>query len=452
LSGLLPKLALFFLLLALPTLVLVDAAVLKIELHELEEALADGALERASKPVRAELESLDPASPYASARVENALHRLIAEIERPNGVLKEAAADVLFELDPKPVRAALIDANGRVLSLVPPDWTIVESSDLWRFRHLERFPIGRDRVLKIGLDLQAPWWRSLEQWRIEWPILLLIASMLSLGAAWLLRSFVTRRIGQILSAAARWRNGEFSKPIGDTSTDELGTMARELESMARELEHLLHEQSEKRVLEERARLARDLHDVVKQKAFALELKLGALTALPAGDARGGALLLGSRALAHEIQRDLIETIEDLRVADRNGPLSALIEARARALLDDSDLALALDLGVVCEQPDPVSDAVLLVLTEALTNVLKHARAARIAITLARSGDTLSLKISDDGIGLRATHPRGQGLRAMEERARTLRDGALQIGNCDGGGAQVTLQFSLAMEGSSGGAP
>lgn len=439
-TGLLPRLALFFLALALPTLILVDAAVLKLELIELKSRIADGALERSARPSLPILAALDVRQTHFKLLAEHELAVLIRRVQDPKGELHEAAADVLYELDPLPVRAALLAANGAILASVPDAWQPLESSSIWRFRHLAKIALPESRgALWIGFDLQAPWWRALEQWRIEWPILLLIGTLFGLSGSWFLARYVTRRIARIRAAAARWSEGNFAEPVGDTSRDELGVLSRQLDGMAGQLQGLMRLSGERRVLEERARLARDLHDVVKQKAFALGLKLGAVEALSARDPQAARVQLNDAlGLLAEIQQDLVETIEDLRETV-GGALNLAIAERARALCAAAPVSLELDLEPIDALDVRAQEDVLQVLSEALTNSLRHANAQHLTVRLACLAETLSLAVLDDGRGFVGDPIGGQGLRNMRERAQRLNGGCLTITPL-ARGTQLTLSF------------
>lgn len=81
--------------------------------------------------------------------------------------------------------------------------------------------------------------------------------------------------------------------------------------------------------------------------------------------------------------------------------------------------------------------VLRVAQEALTNVAKHARAARVVLTLSAGGGLVTLRIADDGVGIGAATASGRGLRNMQARAQQL-GGTLAVARGDAGGTVVTL--------------
>ncbi len=95
---------------------------------------------------------------------------------------------------------------------------------------------------------------------------------------------ITRRLGRITLAADAWSRGEFQATVRNTGRDELGQLATDLNVMAEQLQHLLATRQELAVVEERHRLARDLHDSVKQQMFVITMLLGAARASVSGNA------------------------------------------------------------------------------------------------------------------------------------------------------------------------
>ncbi|SRR5258706_9718153 len=90
---------------------------------------------------------------------------------------------------------------------------------------------------------------------------------------------LTRRLKGLSVAADRWSRGDFSAITHDTSEDELGQTTRQLNTMAEQLQNLFLARQKIATLEERNRLARDLHDSVKQQIFAASMQIGAMRVL-----------------------------------------------------------------------------------------------------------------------------------------------------------------------------
>lgn len=183
---------------------------------------------------------------------------------------------------------------------------------------------------------------------------------------------------------------------------------------------LINEAREKAVLEERQRIARELHDSVSQALYGIAL--GARTARtlvdrdPAQAAEpldyvlslAEAALAEMRALIFELRPETLDT-EGLV-----GALTMQIEAvRARHGLEVHT--------EWCGEPDlpyAVKEALYRIAQEALTNILKHARARRVDVRMTCNSDQVTLEVSDDGVGFASedAFPGHLGLRSMRERA------------------------------------
>ena len=198
------------------------------------------------------------------------------------------------------------------------------------------------------------------------------------------------------------------------------------------------------LLDERERIARDLHDGVIQSLFAVGMGLQA-TALMAGSAEQAGRIEGAVGELDRVIRDLRNYIFGLRpgiLADRqlDQALRTLgEEAQSRAGLDvvvevDSDLAASLS---------GRSHEIVQLTREALSNVVRHANAKKSTVRLARVGRNATLVIEDDGSGFTPDqNAEGNGLRNMRERAASL-GGKLAFGTNGGRGATVRVTFPVS---------
>jgi PAS domain S-box-containing protein len=192
-------------------------------------------------------------------------------------------------------------------------------------------------------------------------------------------------------------------------------------------------------LEERQRLARELHDSVSQALFAIAL--GAKTALEhleqnPSAARGPldyvvqlaeAGIAEMRALIFELRPESLE---------KEGLVGALAKHTA-ALRARYGIAVDEISGPEPEAPIAVKEALLRIAQEALNNTAKHARASRIELRLESAGDSLVAEIRDDGAGFDAgaQFPGHLGLQSMRERALRL-GGTVEIISSSGQGTMV----------------
>jgi signal transduction histidine kinase len=194
---------------------------------------------------------------------------------------------------------------------------------------------------------------------------------------------------------------------------------------------------------ERQRIQRDLHDGVQQDLVALTAKLAlARERLRRGDPRA------DESLA-ELQRDMSDLIGQLRdfahailppvLADQ-GLLEAIEAQAARLPLEvviEADPALR---GV--RYPQHIEAATWFVVSEALTNAVKHARAARVLVALAQPNGQLAVEVRDDGCGFDPAAARGLGLAGLADRVSIV-NGALRIDSGPGRGTTLRAEIPLA---------
>ncbi|MGW5262047.1 GAF domain-containing sensor histidine kinase [Microbispora sp. NPDC004025] len=209
------------------------------------------------------------------------------------------------------------------------------------------------------------------------------------------------------------------------------------------------------VIEERTRMARELHDAVSQKLFSLRLTARAAAALARTDPERAAEAIDRvERMAGEALTELRAVIVELRPPelDRHGLVESL--RKQVVLLDrlhparvaftaegeppgDRDLDSARDLAPEIEV------AVLRVAQEALHNAVRHARAGRIDVRLAHEETGLVLEVSDDGAGFDSTGldgagVHGLGLPSMSDRAQAV-GGRLSVSSAPGRGTTVRLE-------------
>lgn len=124
---------------------------------------------------------------------------------------------------------------------------------------------------------------------------------------------ITQRLQRITTAVHGWSRGDFQVAVSDASPDELGQLAQDLNSMAHQVQTLLEERQQFALLAERQRVARDLHDAVKQQTFALSLLIGAgKKYLERDPHQAQRYLTEAEELADQTRRELTAIIQELR--------------------------------------------------------------------------------------------------------------------------------------------
>jgi PAS domain S-box-containing protein len=200
--------------------------------------------------------------------------------------------------------------------------------------------------------------------------------------------------------------------------------------------------------DERARMARELHDQLGQQMTALRLTLETLkaAALDRHDLRAQIEML--QEMARQLDADVAFRVRGLRsaVLETRG-LAAALREYVGNWSQHFSVPLRLHTNLTEDRlPPEVEGTMYRVVQEALNNVLKHARAVHVDIALERHADHVSLIIEDDGVGFdpsnTAISTGGVGLVGMRERAALI--GAdLQIESTAGRGTTVFVRVPLA---------
>ncbi|WP_433470028.1 sensor histidine kinase [Spirillospora sp. CA-128828] len=219
---------------------------------------------------------------------------------------------------------------------------------------------------------------------------------------------------------------------------------------AERAERTREQEAGRRVAEERLRIARDLHDLLAHSITLIGVQAGAAAHLVRGDrpldreelADALASIAGT---CRDARTELRGTLQVLRGTDVGTPgtlpgpggIGELARA-ARGGGIDVDLQDG-DVGAL---PPEIGVAAYRIVQEALTNVVKHAAAERVTVSLTRDGEGLVVRVADDGKGPSGGTPEGFGVLGMIERARSV-GGTLDAGPGEAGGFVVTAVLPLA---------
>jgi NarL family two-component system sensor histidine kinase LiaS len=250
---------------------------------------------------------------------------------------------------------------------------------------------------------------------------------------------LTRRIHNVSQATEGWSRGDFSTFIEERSEDELGQLIQRLNRMAEQLQNLLHTRQELAALEERNRLARDLHDGVKQQVFATAMQIGATRELLKQDEKAAHKHLDeAEQLSRQAQQELTAIIRELHPAtlQDKGLAPALKELIAEwSRLNEIKAEITIkDPGLL---PKEIEETLYRVVQEALSNIARHSEANLVEVRLTYGHNDVSLIIADDGLGFDPSSAAGKGvgLRSMHERMEAL-GGDIKIDSIPGGGTRL----------------
>lgn len=235
------------------------------------------------------------------------------------------------------------------------------------------------------------------------------------------------------------------RPVPATGAGEIGALERSFNRMIERLE-AERRQAGTRALrareEERQRIARGLHDEVGQTMTGVLFLLKQLA--QAGSA-------GQRAALEEAQQAVRTNLEEVRriaqelrpeVLDHFG-LSSALSYLARAFERRTGIAVERRIDGPLAPLDPDAELVLYrVAQESLTNVARHSEATRALLALSGNGDSLVLRVADNGRGFDSVHVEGGGLRGIRENALIV-GGALAIKPSPMGGVEIRLEVPAA---------
>ncbi len=279
--------------------------------------------------------------------------------------------------------------------------------------------------------------------------------------SWLVGRGFAKRIGRLTEASIDLADGDLSRRIEDPSRDELGQLGRQFNAMADQLSEslrslrlladknaqLVEQAVQLAAVEERNRLARELHDSVSQELFSLTMLAAA--ARRTIDTRPEL----SVARLHEIEDSARRAMEETR---------SLIFALRPAALDGRGLApalrdlldalrerqgLSVQLRISGERRVPLEheQALFRIVQEALANVARHSGVREAEVELSYADETVALSVRDDGRGFDAgvaRNPRAIGLHSMAERAEAL-GGNFAIHSAPGQGTHIAVTIPVA---------
>ena len=224
-----------------------------------------------------------------------------------------------------------------------------------------------------------------------------------------------------------------------------GELLAELREASAELSGYAEEVEEAALVNERQRLARELHDTLAQGLVGVALQLEAADTYLGSDGASRARTIVRQALgrARETLSEARRAIEGLREPETDTTTAATLQREAARF----SVATGIECEMAVDFPDDVSPEIAeqlrRVITEALTNVARHARARRVEATVIARDGVLEVTVRDDGVGfevVESTDKRGHyGLLGLEERARAM-GGTFAVHSALGEG--TTLRFEI----------
>lgn len=333
--------------------------------------------------------------------------------------------------------APVISSDGQVLGVV-----------YLRLIVLPTLSLILGQLVPIVLIFSVPW--------------LILSGGLGMLYAWIVGRGFSRRLRSLTDASHALAEGDLSQRVADPSIDEIGQLGREFNRMAgqlgmnlRSLRRLADENAQLAeraaqfaTVEERNRLARELHDSVSQELFSLTMLAAAARRIIAHDPERAAAQLSEieemarRAL--EETRSLIFALRPVALDDR-GLVPALRDLVV-ALKKRQGLNVDLQIRDERRLSLAVEQDLYRIVQEALANVARHSGERTATVALTYQPSSVHLRISDKGQGFDPAAPRRPqaiGLQSMAERAQNL-GGQCTIESVPGNGTRVEVQIPVEL--------
>ena len=245
-------------------------------------------------------------------------------------------------------------------------------------------------------------------------------------------------------AATVWSQGDFSASVTDNTGDEISELADGLNHMSLELQNMMETRQNLAALEERNRLARELHDSVKQQVFAITMTLGAAKLQwEENPDQAYRELESANQLARQAQGELSTFIHTLRpVQLESQGLVKAIREHIRDWENRSKIPTIFQVEGSGSVPKETEQALFRITQEALSNINRHSEATAASVILHFNTTQLLMEISDNGRGfdIRQEH-KGMGLHSMRERIQA-EGGQLEVISSENG---TRLIFTLPLQ-------
>lgn len=278
----------------------------------------------------------------------------------------------------------------------------------------------------------------------------LAAALIGTLFGWRTARTLSGRLAHLSQVSAAWGQGNFARQIQDNETDEIGELGENLNRVAADLQTLLADKEQIAVLEERERMARELHDTLAQGVAGLVLQLEAVKHhLNEGEVAESQLIVTEAATqARDALRKARAAIDDLRAEAMFAPdFITAVSRRTQKFGAANHIPVELDTQLPDSLllPPTTSLHARRALTEMLANVARHAEATTVCVKLRLAEDgCLLIEVMDDGVGFdveSAVRPGHYGLIGLKERAR-LTGGYFVIESSPDMGTAALLKLPL----------
>lgn len=197
-------------------------------------------------------------------------------------------------------------------------------------------------------------------------------------------------------------------------------------------------------LEERNRIAREIHDSLGHSLTALNLQLETAVKLwPSQPTKAQAFLKTAKQLGSKALQDVRHSVSTMgSLPLQNQSLEEAVVDLADNIYQTTGITPSLNIALSSTIPNEISTAIYRIIQESLTNICKYAKATEINLAIMNTKTNLQLRVEDNGIGFDlAQNTTGFGLKSMRDRTLAL-GGLFKINSSPGGGCQILVDIPL----------
>ncbi|APC47448.1 sensor histidine kinase [Virgibacillus halodenitrificans] len=288
---------------------------------------------------------------------------------------------------------------------------------------------------------------------------IVIGTILSLYAGFKSSGDMKERLEYLSVLITRFANGSYTSRVYFNEEDELARIGNEMNELGEKLQNqvkALRQRADEKaefaksahkaaVIEERQRLARDLHDAVSQQLFALTMMAEAAVKQMDRDSNlAKEQMVEVTKAALQSQAEMRALLLHLRPIHLSGDtLSTGIQKLVDELKQKSTIAFKLNIPSDLQLADTIEEHVFRIIQESLSNILRHANASEVEISLSKPTSELFVHIRDDGEGFDSTQDMERktsyGLKTMKERSEEL-GGTFTIRSNTGEGTYIDIRI------------
>ncbi|WP_138495313.1 sensor histidine kinase [Paenibacillus pinistramenti] len=287
--------------------------------------------------------------------------------------------------------------------------------------------------------------------------------LISLGAAYGFYDVyrIKRRLDLIRTSLVQWEKGNLSRTVPKLGEDEVGQLGEQLERIGKRWEEqvtslqrlstnnaqLAEQARVSAIIEERQRLARELHDAVSQQLFAISMTATAVGRTLEKDfdkaQRQVELIEEMASVAQSEMRALLLHLRPVYLEGKE--LTQGVEELVRELKTKVPMEIVLDMDSDLSLVKGIENHLFRIIQEAMSNTLRHAKADRMEIRIFRRGDSVRVILRDNGVGFELDEAKqaSYGLSNMQERIREV-GGSIQFITAPGKGTRIEITVPLLM--------